>query len=120
MVHPTRLDLPKGHIRPGESEIECALRELEEETAIPARDVALDPDFRFTTTYPVSSKRYPGERCDKSVVIFLGRLLRPVNIVVTEHVGHRWVPWNPPHAIQQNTIDPLLFCLTEFLDRRDT
>ena len=34
MEHTQRLDLPKGHVDPGESEIECALRELEEETGI--------------------------------------------------------------------------------------
>lgn len=26
----------------------------------------------------------------------------------TEHGGHEWVRWNPPHEIQKNTIDPLL------------
>ena len=53
MVHPTRLDLPKGHIDDGETEIECALRELVEETSITDKDIHLDPDFRFTTHYTV-------------------------------------------------------------------
>jgi hypothetical protein len=26
----------------------------------------------------------------------------------TEHGGHEWLKWNPPHHIQKNTIDPLL------------
>ncbi len=34
MRHPTRWDLPKGHVDPGETDLECALRELEEETGI--------------------------------------------------------------------------------------
>ncbi|MFN9976001.1 MAG: NUDIX domain-containing protein, partial [Phycisphaerae bacterium] len=28
MRHPKRWDLPKGHVDPGETEMECALREL--------------------------------------------------------------------------------------------
>lgn len=29
-------------------------------------------------------------------------------VKLTEHAGHEWMKWNPPHHIQQNTIDPLL------------
>jgi hypothetical protein len=31
-----------------------------------------------------------------------------VQIQVTEHDDHRWFEWNPPHQIQEWTIDPLL------------
>ena len=34
MKHPKRWDLPKGHVDPGESEVETALRELHEETGL--------------------------------------------------------------------------------------
>ena len=57
MIHPTRLDIPKGHIEEGETDIQCALRELEEETGIAADNIVLDPEFQFTTRYPVKSKR---------------------------------------------------------------
>lgn len=51
MKHTNRFDLPKGHIEKGESEVECALRELYEETGIYRELVVLEPDFRFETVY---------------------------------------------------------------------
>ncbi len=108
MVHPNRLDLPKGHIDDGETEIECALRELVEETSITDSDIHLDPDFRYTTRYPVRPRKYGGEECEKTLVIFLGHLMHEVDIVPTEHEGFRWFDWQPPHQLQAETIDPLL------------
>ena len=51
MKHPDRWDLPKGHVDEGETELECALREMEEETGIPRSAVRLDDAFRFAETY---------------------------------------------------------------------
>ena len=119
MKHPTRWDLPKGHVDPGETEIQCALRELEEETGIAAADIELDADFRFTTRYSVvSQKRTGGEPWPKTLVIFLGRLKRDVEIVTTEHGSYAWFPWRPPHRIQEQTIDPLLSAVEEHLRRQ--
>lgn len=109
MRHAARWDLPKGHVDPGETdERTTALRELLEESGIPADAVALDPAFRFEHRYLVKSKRTGGETWLKTLVIFLGRLTRDVPITVSEHEGYRWFPWQPPHAIQSQTIDPLL------------
>jgi len=115
MKHPTRYDLPKGHVDPGESELECALRETEEETGIPADDIEVDATFRFTTQYPVRYKKFGKEPAEKTLVIFLGRLKRDVPIALTEHDGYEWFRWNPPHKIQTNTIDPLLEQLAKHL-----
>ena len=113
MRHADRWDLPKGHLDPGETDIECALRELEEETGIPEDAVELDPDFRFTTSYRVIDR---GQReCDKLLVIFLGRLNRDVEIRVTEHPDYQWFPWPVEGSIQARTIDPLLETLKQFL-----
>ena len=115
MKHADRWDLPKGHVDPGETDIACALRELEEETGITPADLDLDPTFRFESQYNVRNKRTGGEWQPKSLVIFLGRLKRDTDVVVTEHEGYQWFPWNPPHQIQQQTIDPLLAALDDFL-----
>ena len=114
MVHPDRLDLPKGHVEPGESDLQCALRELEEETGIGPDDIEIDPDFRFTTSYEVWKKKRQ-LFVPKTTIIFLAALRRDVEIVATEHEGHQWRPWDPPHEIQAATIDPLLAALDEHL-----
>ncbi len=108
MRHPDRWDLPKGHVDAGESELECALRELVEETAIGADDIEIDPDFRFVHEYTVNYKRQGNVPKRKQLIVYLGRLLRPVEIEVTEHEGFAWMDWQPPHQIQPQTIDPLL------------
>src|SRR6185369_5828985 len=80
MRHDDRWDLPKGHVDEGESEMQCALRELDEETGITADVIEIVPDFRFTLQYPVVDKRRPGGQCDKTLVLFLARLKRDVQI----------------------------------------
>ena len=115
MQHPNRLDLPKGHVDPGESDVACALRELEEETGIKADDIELDPNFQFKSRYMVRYKRFGNQEVEKTLVIFLGRLKRDVEIAVSEHESFKWVVWNPPHKIQKETIDPLLAQLAKFV-----
>jgi 8-oxo-dGTP pyrophosphatase MutT (NUDIX family) len=114
MQKPTRYDLPKGHIEVSEDELSCALRELYEETGIEASNLHLDETFRFTTIYPTHYKRFGSETFEKTLVIFLGWLQQEVNIKLTEHDSYTWVEWNPPHAIQQKTIDPLLEQLEQY------
>ncbi len=117
MKHPDRWDLPKGHVDPGETDLQCALRELEEETGITKGDVAVDPDFCFESRYVVSGKRYgaPDDRIEKTLRIFLGRLVNHVDLVLTEHDDFDWFEWAPPHQIQKKTIDPLLAHLAAYL-----
>jgi 8-oxo-dGTP pyrophosphatase MutT (NUDIX family) len=108
MKHSTRWDLPKGHVDAGESDRECALRELEEETGISARDIELDDQFCFKNLYYVRDRRHPSELSSKTLLVFLAWLQRDVPIQITEHIGYEWIRWNPPHHIQSFTIDPLL------------
>ncbi len=108
MKHPKRWDLPKGHVDPGETEMECALRELWEETGIAEEQIKVDPDFVFKQQYTVRYKRNGGVPQLKELVIFLATLIEDVEVQCTEHKGYQWWPWNPPHDIQAETINPLL------------
>ncbi len=108
MKHADRWDLPKGHIETGETPLACALRELEEETGIGAADVKIDAKFRFETSYEVRYKKYDFAPCPKTTIIFLGRLLSPAEIHVSEHIDFAWQAWPPAGPIQAETIDPLL------------
>jgi len=116
MRHLDRWDLPKGHVDRGESEMQCALRELEEETGITQGDIEIDPQFRFTLRYPVNDRR--AGRAEKTLVVFLARLVRDVAIKATEHQGYEWFAWQPPHRIQERTIDPLLSAVERYNETR--
>ena len=114
MRHPDRFDLPKGHLRKGESEVECAWRELAEETGLSSADVRMQDGFRFVTTYYPRYKRFGGEVVEKQLVVFLAWLQQPREIVVSEHGGHEWLRWQPPHRIQPQTIDEVLEAAQHF------
>lgn len=116
MKHADRWDLPKGHVDPGETEIECALRETEEETGISRDLIQLVPDFRYVQQYYVQSARTNHEKKLKSLIIFLAFLPEQIPVTVTEHLDYKWFPWSPPHQIQKRTIDPLLESVAAFLD----
>ena len=107
--HPRRWDLPKGHVDEGETDLDCALRELHEETGISKDLIEVDREFIFENRYMVNQKRYGGKGLvEKKLLVFLGRLVGDVDIVLTEHDSYEWFAWNPPHKIQNLTIDPLL------------
>lgn len=108
MRHADRWDLPKGHMESGESELDCAFREFEEETGIPVESIKLDTGFRFDLSYPVPRRDDPRQWTEKSLVIFTGFLTNDHPIVLSEHVGYEWFPWSESLKIQPETIDPLL------------
>lgn len=117
MRHAHRFDLPKGHREAGESEKQCALRELEEETGLVPEAIRLDPGFRYEQVYyPRYYRRgLAGEIVEKTLVVFLAWLLEPDRpIRPTEHAGFEWMPYAPPHAIQGQTVDPLLAHVVDY------
>lgn len=116
--YPERYDLPKGHLESGEDDLTCALRELYEETGIQANDIDIDPSFRFTDIYKTRYKRFPGEKIEKTLVIFLGLLKEEVKVKLDGHIGYQWVEWNPPHNIQERTINPLLVHLQQYFAQK--
>lgn len=101
-------DLPKGHVERGETDLEAALRELGEETGIPASSIQLDPTFRFELKRSFKGAYVGALSTEKLYVVFLGTLTEPVEIVPTEHEDFQWFAWNPPHPFDQWLIGPLL------------
>ena len=119
MKHSRRWDLPKGHVDEGETEMQCALRELHEETGIAADDIEIDPTFSYENRYMVNQRRYGGKGfVEKKLLVYLARLKYPVKISVSEHDGYRWFSWDPPHRIQDLTIDSLLETLERHLQQQ--
>ncbi|MCD0458289.1 bis(5'-nucleosyl)-tetraphosphatase [Roseiconus lacunae] len=115
--HPDRWDLPKGHRDGNESDAETALRETEEETGLSADRIRLDPEFRFRLNYPVKYKR-SGKAVEKTVTYFIGEVDQTFEPILTEHPEFRWFPWAPPHQIQDQTIDPLLQAVADYLEAK--
>lgn len=118
LKHPHRYDLPKGHVEDGETELQCALRELHEESGVAPADVEIDPDFRFPHTYYPVEKRFGGV-VEKTVVIYLGWLTKDTPIRVTEHGDHAWLPWRPPHKIDPRTVDQVLAAVEAHFAKSD-
>ncbi len=114
MRHPKRYDIPKGHIEDNETELECALREFEEETGISPWDIKIDPQFHFKFIYYPRYKKFNFRRVEKTLIVFLAHMKKNRNIVLSEHIGYKWVKWAPPHRIQEKTIDPLLHSVMEY------
>ncbi len=117
MKHRDRWDLPKGHVDAGETDLRCALRELEEETGITEAQLEVDQEFLFEHRYRVNGKRYRmgDQPVEKTLLIFLGRVAKRIEPALTEHPGFQWFDWSPPHCIQEQTIDPLLAALERHL-----
>lgn len=74
--------LPKGHMEPGETEIQTALREIKEETGLTAR---ITTKASVTVEYPIS----PVSK--KQVVFFLGEVSGIPRVLDGEIEAFRWI-----------------------------
>jgi len=111
MKHSDRYDLPKGHQEGSETDMDTALRELQEETDIKADAINIVDGFSFSVVYYPRYKRFGGVLVEKTVIFFVGYLKGEYDVrASSEHKeGFVWLPWeSPPRAVQKNTIDPLL------------
>ena len=112
MKHADRYDLPKGHVENDETDLECAIREMEEESGLTLDVVRLVSDFEFATTYYPRSKRHGSIIVRKTVTIYLGWLEDPhIPIVLTEHGDYEWVDWPTSRIFGNGTIDGVLSAL---------
>ena len=91
-------DFPKGHVDKGETEVETATRELEEETGI--KNIILLNNFRKTINYMFQKR---GRKVAKEVVFFIAETVeREINLS-HEHVDYVWFDFTP--ALKQLTYD---------------
>lgn len=74
---------PKGHMEPGETEEETALRELYEETGLRASIIS---GKRVVSEYDM-----PAIARKKQVVLFLGEAEGPIALQKSEVLNHKWV-----------------------------
>ncbi len=82
-------DFPKGHMDDGETEIQTALRELEEETGI--AHVNVIDGFRDTITYIFSGGR---EQIGKEVVFFIAITKESQVTLSHEHIDYSWLDFD--------------------------
>jgi 8-oxo-dGTP pyrophosphatase MutT (NUDIX family) len=115
---PKKWDLPKGHIKKRETELECAIREFKEETSVDASAIQLIDDFKFCDiTYHQDkiTKKYS----QKEIVIFLAKLKEKVKIRTTEHLTYKWCEFNSKIEFDNPIIENLLDYTKEFLKDKE-
>ncbi len=77
---------PKGHPEGQETELQSALRELQEETGI--SEIELIPNISYTDKYNFARE---GQRYEKTVKLFAGKVKDPkVTIQEKEILAYKW------------------------------
>ena len=99
-------DFPKGHVDKGETEIETATRELEEETGI--KNIILLDNFRKTINYTIQKR---DRKISKEVVFFIATTAETEINLSHEHVDYGWFDFTS--ALKQLTYDNARSVLSE-------
>ncbi len=81
-------DFPKGNIEVNETQIQAAVRELEEETGI--NRFRLVPGFKETLVYNYKKK---SEQVAKTVTFYLGITTISKVVISSEHIGYVWLTY---------------------------
>ena len=97
-------DLPKGHMKRGESDLEAALREFEEETGISRTRIAVFGDRAFESCYRTRSKK-TGRLVNKTVRLFLAEIDGPATVTVVDHRDYAWLPLADAEALELTLSD---------------
>ena len=99
-------DFPKGHVDKGETEIETATRELEEETGI--KNIILLDNFRKTINYKIQKR---DRKISKEVVFFIATTVEKEINLSHEHIDYGWFDFTS--ALKQLTYDNARSVLSE-------
>ena len=91
LKHPSYWGFPKEHVEDGESKLDTALRETEEEAGIPRERIRIIPGFKERIEYWF---RQEGELVFKRVVFFLGETEVEEVKVSFEHEEGGWFPFD--------------------------
>lgn len=91
-------DFPKGHVESNETEIETALRELEEETGITNAEIIAG--FRHSISYTFYRKSEP---LSKKVIFFLAGTVEKKVTLSHEHIDYAWLEFD--NALEKLTYD---------------
>ncbi len=81
-------NFPKGRMETGESILETAFRETQEETGIKARDIKLEKGFRSSYRYTFRVEK--GRIIYKEVIFFLGHIKDMPIHISDEHKDFGW------------------------------
>ena len=85
-------NFPKGHFEPGESTMNAALRELEEETGIKKSEIRIVPNFR---AYERFYFKIGNQGIYDTVILFLAETHKAdIKIVPREHSGFGWFSYH--------------------------
>ncbi|BBM88282.1 bis(5'-nucleosyl)-tetraphosphatase [Candidatus Uabimicrobium amorphum] len=114
LKHPHRYDFPKGHVDNGESDLQCALRELYEETGLTAENITID-GFSCETDYVTRYKRFGNQKVHKTVVIFLGWLEVETEIKLSEHGACEWFSWPTARKFKEKSVAGILQKINNYL-----
>lgn len=87
--HGGHWDFPKGHMAPGETDIDAAVRELREETSL--RPLAIVEDFAQSISYYFRSPRRG--LVFKTVTFYLAKVGADPVVISDEHVGYECLPF---------------------------
>lgn len=97
-------DLPKGHVKRGETDLDAALREFEEEAGISRERIAVFGDLFYESCYRTRSKK-TGRPVNKTVRIFLAEMEGPATVRVDDHDDYAWLPITDRAALEATLVD---------------
>ena len=84
---------PKGHVDPGESDLDTAFRETKEEAGISKCDISIHNDFKKELHYVIKKSVYVEDvNKQKTSVYFLGKVNGNQDVTLSEeHISYKWV-----------------------------